>query len=227
VRRAQQAQQNATRAVALEIGDFETMDPQRHPEAIKTAQRCAQHDVADCCALEKKGSCTSKERAFSPLLKVPPTAPVIRRYGSWAVTEYGLECLTESYTIPKKRLNSDFWLPHMLEKRWCEPADFADALDGARAWFSGQLSMVPEHQRNAEIGRSSRIQQSRYIRLKLRFRVLKRDGYRCQLCGATAQDGVRLEIDHKVPRAKGGSSELVNLWTLCFPCNRGKRDEDL
>lgn len=60
---------------------------------------------------------------------------------------------------------------------------------------------------------------------KQRFIVLKRDNYRCQLCGTTAQDGVRLEIDHKIPRAKGGGNELSNLWTLCWDCNRGKSDE--
>lgn len=63
--------------------------------------------------------------------------------------------------------------------------------------------------------------------LSLRFRIFKRDNYRCQLCGATAQDGVRLEMDHKVPRAKGGTDDESNLWTLCFECNRGKRDNYL
>lgn len=63
--------------------------------------------------------------------------------------------------------------------------------------------------------------------LKLRFRILKRDDYRCQLCGRTARDGVKLEVDHKLARAKHGSDESTNLWTLCFQCNRGKRDEHL
>ena len=63
--------------------------------------------------------------------------------------------------------------------------------------------------------------------LALRFRILKRDGYRCQLCGRTAQDGVKLEIDHKIARSKGGDDTEGNLWVLCFDCNRGKRDADL
>lgn len=62
------------------------------------------------------------------------------------------------------------------------------------------------------------------VGLTLRFRIFKRDNYRCQLCGRSAQDGVTLEVDHKVPRAKGGSNDPSNLWTLCFDCNRGKRD---
>lgn len=63
----------------------------------------------------------------------------------------------------------------------------------------------------------------------LRFQVFKRDNYRCQLCGRAAQDtsDLVLEVDHKIPRSKGGLDELDNLWTLCYDCNRGKSDSDL
>ena len=60
-----------------------------------------------------------------------------------------------------------------------------------------------------------------------RFRILKRDSYRCQMCGKSAQSGATLEVDHKTPRAKGGSNHDSNLWTLCFDCNRGKSAHDL
>jgi len=63
--------------------------------------------------------------------------------------------------------------------------------------------------------------------LTLRFDVFKRDSYRCQLCGATAQDSRKLEVDHKIPVVKGGLDELDNLWTLCFECNRGKGVSDI
>jgi hypothetical protein len=62
---------------------------------------------------------------------------------------------------------------------------------------------------------------------RVRFRVLRRDGYRCRLCGLTAEDGVQLEVDHRVPVAKGGGNAESNLWTLCQPCNSGKSDSDL
>ena len=57
--------------------------------------------------------------------------------------------------------------------------------------------------------------------LARRFEVFRRDGYRCQICGKAASDGphVRLEMEHKIPRAKGGSDELSNLWTCCYECN--------
>ncbi len=45
-----------------------------------------------------------------------------------------------------------------------------------------------------------------------RFEILKRDGYKCQLCGRFQEDGVKLHVDHRIPRAKGGSNEDENLW---------------
>ena len=58
----------------------------------------------------------------------------------------------------------------------------------------------------------------------LRYEVMKRDNFRCVLCGASAKDGVKLEVDHIKPVSKGGKTELSNLRTLCKNCNRGKRD---
>jgi hypothetical protein len=61
-----------------------------------------------------------------------------------------------------------------------------------------------------------------------RYEILERDGFRCQLCGRTAQDMVVLEIDHKISYAEGGTTEdLDNLWTLCRDCNRGKGTRSL
>lgn len=56
----------------------------------------------------------------------------------------------------------------------------------------------------------------------LRFSVLQRDEFVCCLCGYGKADGRKIEVDHKIPVAKGGKTELDNLWTLCFECNRGK-----
>ena len=59
----------------------------------------------------------------------------------------------------------------------------------------------------------------------LRYDVLKRDGFRCQICGRTAQDGVKLHVDHIIPVSKGGKTEMNNLRTLCSDCNKGKKDK--
>jgi len=60
----------------------------------------------------------------------------------------------------------------------------------------------------------------------LRYDVLKRDNFTCQICGASAKkDGVKLEVDHICPVSKGGKTEISNLQTLCERCNRGKSDK--
>lgn len=61
------------------------------------------------------------------------------------------------------------------------------------------------------------------LSLRKRFFVLKRDHFACVRCGASGV-GVRLEVHHRFPFAKGGSDALVNLETLCYDCNRGQRD---
>jgi hypothetical protein len=59
-----------------------------------------------------------------------------------------------------------------------------------------------------------------------RFRILRRDGFRCKMCGRGPDDaeGIILHVDHKMPLAKGGTDEDENLWTLCNECNGAKSD---
>lgn len=56
----------------------------------------------------------------------------------------------------------------------------------------------------------------------LRYSILERDGFKCVLCGRTAEDGVKLHVDHIKPISKGGLTEPDNLQTLCNECNLGK-----
>ena len=64
-----------------------------------------------------------------------------------------------------------------------------------------------------------------YVPGSVRYEVLKRAKYRCELCGAH-EDQAALHVDHIVPRAKGGSDELSNFQGLCVTCNTNKRDRD-
>jgi 5-methylcytosine-specific restriction endonuclease McrA len=56
---------------------------------------------------------------------------------------------------------------------------------------------------------------------RVRFSILKRDGFRCKYCGASG-DEVRLHVDHVVPRVDGGQDTPENLVTACECCNLGK-----
>lgn len=59
--------------------------------------------------------------------------------------------------------------------------------------------------------------------LNVRWDILKRDHYRCVICGAHPPD-VELEVDHIVAVSRSGTDEVENLRTLCRHCNQGKKD---
>lgn len=59
----------------------------------------------------------------------------------------------------------------------------------------------------------------------MRYDVLKRDGFRCVLCGMSAKDGAMLHVDHIIPVSKGGKTTMDNLRTLCEKCNLGKSNK--
>lgn len=63
---------------------------------------------------------------------------------------------------------------------------------------------------------------SRVVRRSIPFltraKVLARDGFTCVACASV----IELQIDHKIPLAKGGTDDESNLQTLCGRCNRKK-----
>lgn len=65
-----------------------------------------------------------------------------------------------------------------------------------------------------------------YVRVPYRSRValnrravFLRDGHRCQYCGSPAEN-----IDHVVPRSRGGTHTWDNVVAACRPCNARKED---
>lgn len=56
---------------------------------------------------------------------------------------------------------------------------------------------------------------------RLRFEILRRDGFTCRYCGGQAPDVV-LTVDHVIPVVLGGSTEPTNLVAACKTCNAGK-----
>ena len=59
----------------------------------------------------------------------------------------------------------------------------------------------------------------------VRYEVLKRAKYRCELCGIMDRDKA-LEVDHIIPKNCGGSDDISNYQALCYSCNASKRDRD-
>ena len=64
-----------------------------------------------------------------------------------------------------------------------------------------------------------------YISGTLKYEVLKRARYRCELCGVSAAE-VALEVDHIQPRSLDGGDDLTNLQALCYRCNARKSNRD-
>ena len=71
---------------------------------------------------------------------------------------------------------------------------------------------------------NSRVERAKMSE-SLRYDILKRDNYKCQICGASAKDGAKLQVDHIIPVSKGGKTEPNNLQTLCARCNIGKSNK--
>lgn len=85
-------------------------------------------------------------------------------------------------------------------------------------------SFIKEREEKEKTQNRIRLERSKLTE-SLRYDILRRDGFRCQICGASAKDGVKLHVDHIIPVSKGGETIPSNLRTLCDRCNLGKSDK--
>lgn len=94
---------------------------------------------------------------------------------------------------------------------------------------SGQLILGPAPELHTDQSTPIPINKGRNVPLKLRLRVLKRDNFKCVLCGRSPAivPGISLHIDHKIPFSRGGETVFENLQTLCQDCNLGKGAENI
>ena len=53
---------------------------------------------------------------------------------------------------------------------------------------------------------------------QMRKQILRRDGWRCQICGSRHS----LQVHHKQLRSQQGSDEELNLITLCATCHKNQ-----
>lgn len=59
---------------------------------------------------------------------------------------------------------------------------------------------------------------------KQKEKILKRDGYKCVVCGRGKKDGIELHIDHIKPKDLGGKAVIENGQTLCAQHNFLKKN---
>ncbi|MEO7837007.1 MAG: HNH endonuclease [Acidimicrobiales bacterium] len=96
----------------------------------------------------------------------------------------------------------------------------AEMLASTEAVFRSERAVFPE----PSVVRLSYFVKVPYqARIALNRRaVFARDGHRCQYCGAAAEN-----IDHVVPRSRGGEHSWENVVAACRPCNTRKEDRFL
>jgi diadenosine tetraphosphate (Ap4A) HIT family hydrolase len=72
---------------------------------------------------------------------------------------------------------------------------------------------------------SHRRSSNGYVSGTIRYEVLKRAKSRCELCGISYEVKA-LEVDHIVPRSRGGTDDITNFQALCYSCNAAKGNRD-
>jgi len=97
--------------------------------------------------------------------------------------------------------------------------------------FDSWSALAAEEDKIGLVGRAIRVPRvilllaydrvpRRYVRFS-RFNIYSRDGNRCQYCGRQ-YPRAELNLDHVVPRSKGGTSTWENVVCSCHRCNRMK-----
>jgi 5-methylcytosine-specific restriction endonuclease McrA len=113
------------------------------------------------------------------------------------------------------------WLPPSLKSR----------VDNVRTWVGRLIGRVPvsaiavetvrfdtQALQNPEIA-GVQYQQGTLFGYELREYLLEKWGRTCTYCGAK---DTPLEVEHIVPRSRGGSNRVSNLALACEPCNQRK-----
>ena len=94
--------------------------------------------------------------------------------------------------------------PHRNAGGYCD-----EHLDQESGWYS------PERGTSSQRGYGAEWQRKR------RF-VLKRDGHQCRPCAAKGLVTYGNEVDHRIPKAEGGTDADENLQTICEDCHKEK-----
>lgn len=119
------------------------------------------------------------------------------------------------------RTNPQGWLPPSLRHR----------VDTATAWVAKLVKLAPvtgiveelvkfdtQKLQNPEIS-GIEYQQGTLFEYEVREYLLEKFGRKCVYCGA---ENVPLNIEHVVPKARGGSNRVSNLVLSCVDCNQKK-----
>lgn len=101
---------------------------------------------------------------------------------------------------------------------------FVDWANADEAEFSEDRSQLSPIEITSATAISAINEDPHDIPLRLRWKVLVRDRFRCRACGRSPANNlsVELHVDHIEPWADSKRTILENLQTLCEDCNLGK-----
>lgn len=83
--------------------------------------------------------------------------------------------------------------------------------------------IIQDHDEVVELSESAP-KYKRPIPLRIRYAILLRDRFTCQICGKSpsSNSGLEIDVDHIISEHDGGTLDPSNLRCLCKPCNIGK-----
>lgn len=174
---------------------------------VKMRENQARYDqylVAFNTLLKEESKLITRRHAANQLVKLE-TALLKRRCLKSPQTETSLR-VEARYTSPQGRNSYKKWVDYVGNQ------------------FNDLLALAKEEVAYRETRTFKMKRERSKMSASLRFDVLKRDQYRCRICGRSSRQDPELvlHVDHIVPVARGGLTELTNLQTLCQACNLGK-----
>lgn len=168
------------------------------------------------------------------------SATLVKRFGSWkkVLLLLGIEGGREKHYTPEQLVENleNVWRQLGFPPGQNQIKKYGEKISGSpyrHIWGSVHSAcklLAKYHEgkitRDELLKGNASTNKRQSIPLKIRWEVLKRDNYTCKKCGRSPSSDhtVKLEIDHKIPVAKNGQSDLENLQTLCWECNQGKKD---
>ena len=163
----------------------------------------AKNKISDYACLEEI------ERIWIALGRQPTTTDIKN-----GLSKYSLHTYERRFGSWRKAL--EFFVAYMNGEKEIDRADEADNIQAPDDAQPKGEDDKPTHKTKREVS------------LRLRFLVMKRDNFKCCMCGRSPATtaGLELHIDHIIPWSKGGETTIDNLQTLCSDCNLGKGNMD-
>jgi hypothetical protein len=194
----------------------------------------------------RKGSVTRAEQDERGSIH---SCTIVRRFGSWsaAIGKAGLENARTPMNVPEEDLFrnlEEVWTRLGRQPRYeetCKPLSryssgtyekrfgtWRKALEAFVTYINDEERLPPAEEERQKTEARAISKGPRNINWRLRFIVMRRDSFKCKVCGRSpaTDPSVILHVDHIEAWSKDGKTVLENLQTLCSICNIGKSDLD-